>query len=70
MWDERGATVPADKPQPEGFGSKLISLSVEAQMRGSIRREWRPDGLRVVIEVPMTALNQSAALQATRRQGT
>jgi two-component sensor histidine kinase len=62
-WDERGAEV-AEGEHAEGFGSRLIALSVEAQMRGSIKRTWRNDGLTVEVEVPFSALNQSAALQA------
>jgi PAS domain S-box-containing protein len=62
-WTERGAIVPAGD-HPDGFGSKLISLSVEAQMRGNIRRSWAADGLSAEVDVPFSALNQSAALQA------
>jgi PAS domain S-box-containing protein len=62
-WTERGIELPEGE-RPEGFGSRLISLSVEAQMRGTITRTWRKDGLTVEIDVPFSALNQSAALQA------
>lgn len=63
IWRERGGAAPAGE-RAEGFGSRLMSLSVEAQMRGRIERRWNPEGLTVEIAVPVTALNQSAALQS------
>ena len=70
LWQERGAVLKPESPHPEGFGSRLIALSVEAQMRGTIHRHWRADGLTVEVEVPMSALNQSAALQPDRPKET
>ena len=65
IWRERGLDVPPAEG-PEGFGSRLMSLSVEAQMHGSIERSWETEGLTVTVVVPLSALNQSAALQASR----
>lgn len=64
LWHERGASPKPDSAQVEGFGSRLISLSVEAQMRGTIRRQWHDDGLMIEVVVPLSALNQSAGLQS------
>lgn len=67
IWQERGgpiATPEAD--QAGGFGSRLMSLSVEAQMRGKIERRWEPEGLTVEAVVPLSALSLSAALQTAR----
>ena len=61
-WRETGAELPRGD-HAEGFGSRLIALSVEAQMRGTIQRRWAADGLTVEVVVPFSALNQSAALQ-------
>jgi PAS domain S-box-containing protein len=63
IWRERGANAPVDGARPDGFGSRLMSLSVEAQMRGSLVRRFEPDGMTVEAVVPHSALNQSAALQ-------
>lgn len=63
VWRERGANLP-EHERPDGFGSRLISLSVEAQMHGNVRRSWLKDGLMVEVEVPLSALNRSAALPA------
>lgn len=66
VWRERGVSASATQERPDGFGSRLMSLSVEAQMRGTIDRSWHDDGLTVTIVVPLAALNQSAALQTSR----
>jgi PAS domain S-box-containing protein len=44
-----------------GFGTKLLSLSIEEQMKGSYTRHWDDDGLRIEIEIPnMVLANPSA----------
>jgi PAS domain S-box-containing protein len=69
VWRERGAVAePTTEDRPEGFGSRLMALSVEAQMHGSIERHWEADGLTVEAVVPLSALNQSAALQTSRQK--
>jgi CHASE1-domain containing sensor protein len=40
-------------PQKTGFGTKLIDMNVTRELGGTIDRDYRPDGLRVVIEVPL-----------------
>jgi PAS domain S-box-containing protein len=61
-WKEQGGppVVPA---QRGGFGTRLIGLSVEGQMRGKLERVWEPDGLRVDVDLPLDALRRSARLQ-------
>lgn len=51
-WRETGgqAVAPPEKP---GFGTKLIDLNVTRELRGTIRRDYRADGLHIEIEVPM-----------------
>lgn len=63
-WAEHGVTMDEAFDKPDGFGSRLISLSVEGQMRGTISRTWGRDGLKIDVDVPYSALNQSAALQS------
>ncbi|RUT30942.1 PAS domain S-box protein [Arsenicitalea aurantiaca] len=60
-WKETG--VPTLGPGTgEGFGSRLMKLSVEGQLQGSYERHWDADGLRVEIEVPLSALRRSMRL--------
>ncbi|WDR06351.1 PAS domain-containing protein [Devosia rhodophyticola] len=60
-WKERGG--PQLKPSDHaGFGSRLISLSVEGQLHGKLERVWEVDGLRIEVEVPLSALRRSGKL--------
>ena len=45
MWRESGGPKLDGPPQRVGFGSKLVSLLFEGQLRGRIIREWNADGL-------------------------
>jgi PAS domain S-box-containing protein len=56
-WQERGGP-PVRQPEGEGFGSKLIELSIVRQMGGKIERDWRPEGLRLRVSVPQDALKR------------
>lgn len=47
-------------PTHEGFGSRLIALSIERQLGGRIERDWQTDGLRVRLDVPLRALRRDA----------
>ncbi len=49
----------------EGFGTRLIALSVEGQLGGKLERAWEADGLRMQIDVPLAALSRSGRLQKT-----
>jgi PAS domain S-box-containing protein len=60
-WKEQGGPV-TEAAELSGFGSRLITLSVEGQLRGSLERIWEPDGLRVEIDLPVDALRRSARL--------
>jgi len=50
-WTETGgpSTVPPASP---GFGIRVISASVERQLEGEARFEWRPEGLHCSLAVP------------------
>ncbi len=60
-WREHGGPVPA--PGNAGFGSRLISLSVEGQLRGRLERNFAEDGLRIRLVVPLASLNRRAELK-------
>lgn len=55
-WKERGGTKPVTPGEREGFGSRLLKLSAEAQLRGKVVRHWDADGLRVELEIPVQSL--------------
>jgi len=60
-WSETGGPVIQGMPQRTGFGSSLASLSVEGQLGGRLSREWRPEGLQVIVDLPATALSRRRA---------
>jgi two-component sensor histidine kinase len=61
-WKEHGGPAIGGDAELSGFGSRLIALSIEGQLRGRMERIWEPDGLRVEIDLPTDALRRSARL--------
>ena len=61
-WKEQGGPPIKGDAELGGFGSRLIALSIEGQLRGRMERIWEPDGLRVEIDLPIDALQRSARL--------
>ncbi len=43
----------------DGFGSRLVKVTVEGQLCGKIHREWRPDGLTIHLEIPAERIRAS-----------
>ncbi len=62
-WTESGGPVIEGPPERSGFGSSLAALSVEGQLGGRLERNWRPEGLQVVADLPATALSRRRAAQ-------
>lgn len=50
-WQERGGPT-AMKEQGRGFGNVLLAAVIEKQLGGRITREWRDEGLFLLIELP------------------
>lgn len=51
-WQERGGPKPPAEPG-RGFGSLLLGAVVEKQLGGRISRDWRDEGLLLVISLPV-----------------
>ncbi len=51
-WEETGGTVPAEGKTHSGFGSRLMRLLVEGQLRGSFSLITEVDGMNILIEIP------------------
>jgi PAS domain S-box-containing protein len=51
-WQESGGP-PAKQPAAAGFGTRIILASIEGQLDGQVRFDWRPEGLRCELTVPM-----------------
>jgi two-component sensor histidine kinase len=52
-WQEVGGPVLAGPPERRGFGSRLIESSAAADLGGTARLDFRPEGLRCLIEAPL-----------------
>lgn len=52
VWCETGSPCEAPVGQSSGFGGRMIAMSVKSDLRGTIERDWRPDGLTATLEFP------------------
>ena len=59
-WEESGGPPIDGPPTRTGFGTRLSELSVGQQLGGVMRREWRPAGLRLEIDVEIARLSREA----------
>ncbi|KRA76345.1 hypothetical protein ASD89_01090 [Caulobacter sp. Root656] len=57
-WCEAGGPIIDGEPTRTGFGTRLADMSVAQQLGGLIRREWKPSGLCVEIEVLIDRLSR------------
>jgi PAS domain S-box-containing protein len=55
-WTEMGGPPVAAPPKQTGFGTQLSDISIVSQLGGEIEREWRPEGLKVIINIPTAHL--------------
>ena len=54
VWHEPG--VSRQDESSEGFGSRLLRMSVEGQLQGRIERNWTAEGLSVVLDLSLPVL--------------
>lgn len=60
-WEESGGP-PVTTPKSRGFGTRSLLASVESQLGGQARFDWRAEGLVCRLEVPLTSKTATAAL--------
>lgn len=58
-WREAGGPR-VSPPENIGFGSQLMSLSVERQLGGKMRREWAAEGLSLNLSIPLRSMRRGA----------
>jgi PAS domain S-box-containing protein len=58
LWEESVASGTCEEPvgAKKGFGSRLITMMIEAQLGGELNMEWSGHGLRCRIRVPKALL--------------
>lgn len=52
-WTETGGPAVLSPPDHSGFGTTLAARTLTGQFRGSIERDWRPEGLAVVMRLSL-----------------
>lgn len=60
-WREQGGPEIRGEPPNEGFGTTLADLSIVRQLGGSMKREWLPAGLQVIVGIPSEKLRRENA---------
>jgi PAS domain S-box-containing protein len=59
LWEENGGP-PVKPPQSQGFGSRLVH-AIAAQLNGTVKLDFAPEGVRCQLNFPMTAKAESDA---------
>jgi two-component system CheB/CheR fusion protein len=57
-WSETGGPS-VTPPEDGGFGSSLISSTIEGSLEGKVEWSWNRDGLRCVMRMPVTSIIES-----------
>ena len=55
-WEETGGPAIVAPPQAGGFGSVLTERSITGQLGGKIEYDWRRNGLKLRVTVPLDRL--------------
>jgi PAS domain S-box-containing protein len=64
LWQEAGGPSLAGPPSCLGFGSRVLQTVVQDQLGGRIAMEWKADGLRCIIQVPLPDVGAGPATTA------
>ena len=67
-WIETGGP-PAREPKSLGFGLSIVRSSIEAQFRGGVLYDWRPEGLRCRLSIPRAQIVGPTPVTQTRKEG-
>ncbi|MGB3377554.1 MAG: PAS domain-containing protein [Allopontixanthobacter sediminis] len=59
-WQEIGGPLPVSgspaDPEHQGFGTRLVEMTVTSQLRGKLEREMRPEGFMARLTLPLSVL--------------
>jgi len=59
QWNEAGGP-PVRPPSSKGYGTKVITASIERQLEGKVNFDWRDGGLCVTLSVPIADPHRSS----------
>ena len=54
VWTETGGPPIVAAPSQHGFGSTLIERTLSHEMDAVVRQDFRPSGLHLTIDIPLT----------------
>jgi PAS domain S-box-containing protein len=52
QWNESGGPQ-IKPPSSSGFGTKIVTASIEKQLGGKVRFDWRPEGMQCELSIPL-----------------
>lgn len=61
IWTETGGPATA-APKRKGFGISVITTTVEGQLRGTVKFDWRKTGLRCEVMIPSKTISAAQAV--------
>ena len=70
QWEETGGP-PVTPPTTKGYGTKVITASIQQQLSGAATFDWRPEGLSFTMEISVgdaSAAAQEAGAKIAARQ--
>jgi len=56
IWREVGGPQVLEKPTRKGFGTKMVTRTIESQLMGTIEKNYMRDGLVVTLEIPLSII--------------
>jgi two-component sensor histidine kinase len=56
VWTERGGPRIAAPPDTTGYGSRMLTRSMQSQLNGSVARDWSEDGAIVTLRIDAARL--------------
>jgi two-component sensor histidine kinase len=56
VWTERGGPRIAAPPDTTGYGSRMLTRSMQSQLNGSVARDWSEDGAIITLRIDATRL--------------
>lgn len=57
VWVEQGGPPIGRSPSRRGFGSTLLRATIERQLKGTVAFDWKPEGLRLAVSLPLSKVS-------------
>lgn len=56
VWTERGGPRISEPPETSGYGSRMLTRSMQSQLNGSVSRDWTEDGAIITLRIDVKRL--------------